>query len=383
MTGPLKGVKVLEFASIGPGPFCAMLLSDMGAQVTRIDRPGGTGVPGLFDDQREDVTNRGRRSLALDLKNPEAVKIALKLAENADALVEGYRPGVMEKLGLGPDVCLKRNPRLIYGRMTGWGQSGPLKDAPGHDLNYVALSGALHALAAKNEAPRPPLNLVGDQGGGGLMLAFGITCALLEAARSGKGQVVDAAMTDGAALLMTGFYGFHAQGKWNRPPGDNILDGAAPFYGCYVCADGKYISVGPLEPKFYAELLEKIGLQADPKAQYDRAAWPSLRTVLTAKFKEQPRDAWCFLLEGTNACVAPVLDLAEAPQHPHNADRGTFTVVDGRMQPAPAPRLSRTPAAIQGPAPVAGADSRAILAELGLAEAEVEALLKCAAVVQA
>jgi len=367
-TGPLKGLKIVEFAGIGPGPFCAMMLADMGATVTRIDRPGGSGGAGMMTDERRDLTNRGRRSLALDLKKPEAVDIALRLVDQADAMLEGYRPGVMEKLGLGPAVCLKRNPRLGYGRMTGWGQEGPLAPAAGHDINYIALSGALHAIGDPGLPPPPPLNLVGDYGGGGMLLAFGMACALLETARSGRGQVVDAAMTDGAALLMTAIYGLNAIGKWDTARGTNILDGAAPFYGCYECADGKYVAIGSLEPKFYAALLEKTGIAPSGGGQFDTSRWPALKAELTRIFKTKTRDAWCGVMKDADLCFSPVLDLDEAPDHPHNSARNTFISADGTVQPAPAPRFSRTAATLRQRPPLAGEHSLDILRELGFRE---------------
>lgn len=347
LTGPLKGIKILEFAGIGPGPFCAMLLSDMGADVVRIDRPGGRTFP-------SDLTARGRRLVALDLKQPEGVDQALSLIACADALIEGFRPGVMERLGLGPDAALARNPRLVFGRMTGWGQNGPLSHASGHDLNYLALSGALHAMGRADGPPAPPLNLVGDFGGGALYLAMGICAALLEAQRSGQGQVIDCAMTDGTASLATFFFGMRAAGLWNDERGANLLDGGAPFYDCYACACGGYIAIGALEPQFYSLLLEKLGLQgkaAFAGPQHDRSQWPARREALTELFLTQPRAHWCALMEGTDICFAPVLTWAEAPNHPHNQARNTFIEVSGLLQPNVAPRFSRTPGAVQGPPP--------------------------------
>ena len=359
--GPLKGIKVVELAGIGPGPFCAMMLADMGADVIRVERKSaqGTGAP-------TNVLNRGRRSIAVDLKQPQEVERVLRLIERADALIEGFRPGVMERLGLGPDVCLERNPRLVYGRMTGWGQNGMLAHAAGHDINYIALSGALHAIGPAGGQPVPPLNLVGDFGGGGMVLAFGIVCGILEARQSGRGQVIDAAMTDGAALLMAPIYGLKAAGRWTNRRGTNYLDGGAHFYGTYECADGKYVAVGAIEPQFYALLLAKTGI-VDPQfqAQTDAAQWPELKTKLAALFKTRTRDEWCELLEGTDVCFAPVLDMDEAPQHPHNVARGTFVEVGGVIQPAPAPRFSRTAPAIQTPPPVAGAHDETAWADWG------------------
>lgn len=360
-SGPLDGVKVVEFAGIGPGPFCCMLLSDMGADVVRIDRKGGRSMP-------KDVTARGRRSVALDLKDANDVAVALALVEKADVLIEGFRPGVMERLGLGPDEALARNPKLIYGRMTGWGQSGPLAHAAGHDLNYIALSGALHAMGRKGAPPAPPLNLVGDYGGGALYLALGVCAALLEAQRSGKGQVVDAAITDGTASLMGVMYGLRASGVWSDERDANLLDGGAPFYDVYETADAKFVAIGSLEPQFYALLLEKLSLKDDPlfAAQMDRSQWPAMSKKIAAVVKTRTRDEWTALMEGTDVCFAPVLSMGEAPSHPHNAARGAFTDVAGVTQPAPAPRFSRTPAAIQGPAAAPGADTENVLSDWGV-----------------
>ncbi len=368
--GPLAGLRVVEFAGIGPGPFAAMMLADMGADVVRVDRAGST-LLGLDYD----VLNRGRRSIALDLKRPEAVEAALRLVEKADALIEGFRPGVMERLGLGPDVCLARNSRLAYGRITGWGQEGPLAQAAGHDINYIALSGALHAIGTEEGGPAVPLNLIGDFGGGGMLLALGLVCAVLEARGSGTGQVVDAAMTDGAAALMAMIYGMAGNGQWTDQRQANLLDGGAPFYGAYRCADGKWVAVGALEPQFYALLLDKLGLD-DPafRTQSDRFMWPRLRAALTDAFARRTRQEWCEVLEGTDACFAPVLDLAEAPAHPHNASRGTLEQRDGIVQPAPAPRFSHTPAALRRPPPRPGEHGREILAEHGFSPAEIQAL---------
>lgn len=360
-SGPLDGVKVIEFAGIGPGPFCCMLLSDMGADVVRIDRKGGRAMP-------KDVTARGRRSVALDLKDANDVAVAMALVEKADVLIEGFRPGVMERLALGPDEALARNPKLVYGRMTGWGQSGPLSNAAGHDLNYIALSGALHAMGRKDAPPSPPLNLVGDYGGGALYLALGVCAALIERQRSGQGQVVDAAITDGTASLMGVMYGLRASGIWSDERDSNLLDGGAPFYDVYETADGKFVTIGSLEPQFYALLLEKLGLKDDPlfAAQMDRSQWPAMSEKIATVIKTKTREEWTTLLEGTDACFAPVLTMGEAPAHPHNAARKAFTDVAGIVQPAPAPRFSRTPGAIQGPAPAPGSDAENVLAEWGV-----------------
>ncbi len=381
MSGPLAGLKVVEFAGIGPGPFAAMLFADMGAEVVRVERRGVTRRPlSLLNAGPFDVLNRGRRAVAVDLKRPAGAAVALRLIERADALIEGFRPGVMERLGLGPDICLARNPRLVYGRMTGWGQSGPLAHAAGHDINYIALSGALHAIGTP-EQPLPPLNLVGDFGGGALLLAWGMLAALWEARSSGQGQVVDAAMTDGAALLMAMMYGVKAGGLWSNARGANLLDGGAPFYGAYACADGKHLAVGPIEPQFYRLFLEKAGI-TDPELanQYDLTAWPYQREKLAAILRTRTRDDWCALLEGSDACVTPVLDLEEAPQHPHNQARGTFVVVDDVLQPGPAPRLSRTPGEIRNPPPGAGQDTEAVLCEWGFTQDEVDALQAAGAI---
>ncbi len=361
--GPLSGVKVLEFAGLGPAPFCAMLFADMGAEVLRIDRKG----QGDLFSQPHDVLARGRRSAGLDLKRPEGLAAALRLVAAADVLIEGFRPGVMERLGLGPDVCLARRPRLVYGRMTGWGQFGPLAKAAGHDINYIALSGALHSVGTPDSGPLPPINLAGDFGGGGMVLAFGIVCALIEAGRSGQGQVVDAAMTDGSALLMAMTYSLKGNGLWSGGRGENLLDGGAPFYRTYRCADGKWVALGPLEPQFYALFREKCGLVDDPDFadQADRSRWPAMRRRLEELFRCRPRDEWCGLLEGSDACFAPVLDLDEAPLHPHNQARGTFVTRDGVVQPAPAPRLSRTPGEVGGPPPAPGQHTEEALADWG------------------
>ena len=381
MAGPLAGLKVVEFAGIGPGPFAAMLFADMGAEVIRIERRGVSRRPlSLLNAGPFDVLNRGRRAVAVDLKRPAGVQVALRLVAQADGLIEGFRPGVMERLGLGPDTCIACNPRLVYGRMTGWGQSGPLAHAAGHDINYIALSGALHAIGTP-EQPLPPLNLVGDFGGGALLLAWGMLAALWEARSSGQGQVVDAAMTDGAALLMAMMYGVKAGGLWSNERGANLLDGGAPFYGTYACADGKYLAVGPIEPQFYRLFLEKAGI-ADPELanQYDLTAWPYQREKLAAILRTRTRDDWCALLEGSDACVTPVLDLEEAPQHPHNQARGTFVVVDDVLQPAPAPRLSRTPGEIHNPPPRAGQDTQAVLCEWGFTQEDIDGLLAVGAI---
>jgi alpha-methylacyl-CoA racemase len=371
--GPLQGVRIVEFAGIGPGPFAAMLFSDMGADVIRIDRKGGR-TPGKFE-----ITYRGRDAVLLDLKKPEAVEAALKLIEKADALIEGFRPGVMERLGVGPDVCLKRNPKLVYGRMTGWGQTGPLSNAAGHDINYIALTGALHGIGRAGHKPVPPLNLVGDFGGGALYLAFGVVCGILEARASGKGQVVDAAMTDGSASLMAMFYGMAAAGVWQDKRGINMLDSGTHFYDTYETKDGKWVSIGSIEPQFYRELLEKTEI-TDPafEAQMDRNAWPALKEKITAVMKTKTRDEWDAIMLGSDVCYAPVLSLAEAPKHPHNTARGTFVEIDGVMQPAPAPRFSRTKPEVKGGA--READSARALKAWGFKPDEIAALAGAGAI---
>jgi len=367
--GPLHGIRVLEIAGIGPGPFCAMLLADLGAEVIRIER--GDGPAG----SRQDVSLRNRRSLALDLKQPEAVQAVLRMAETSDALIEGFRPGVMERLGLGPEAMQARNPRLVYGRMTGWGQDGPMAKLAGHDINYIALTGALHALGRAGEPPPPPLNLVGDYGGGGLLLAYGILAALLERGASGQGQVVDAAMVDGAALLMAPIFGMKARGRWSDERAANLLDGAASFYDSYACACGGFLAVGPIEGQFFDEMLARMGLA--PKlfdGRMEPAKWPAHKALLAATFALKSRDEWAAIFEGSDACVSPILSMAEAPRHPHNAARGAFVERDGAMQPAPAPRFSRTPGGLKTPPPLRGEHSREVLAEFGFSEAEITAL---------
>lgn len=365
MAGPLDGLKVIEMVGLGPAPFCAMLMADLGAQVTRVDRPGGAGALGL--ETRFDVAARGRRSLAIDLRRAGAAEVVLRGIEQADVLLEGYRPGVMERLGLGPDVCLQRRPSLVYGRMTGWGQHGPLAATAGHDIDYIALTGALHAIGSAGGPPLPPLNYVGDYGGGAMMLAFGVMCALHEAQRSGRGQVVDAAMTDGAALLSAMFHGLKAAGAWAGPRGGNLLDGGAHFYRTYECADGRFVAVGALEPAFHAELLRRLGVD-DPEIidhQLDATRWPNFAQRLAVIFRTRTRDEWCTVFDGSDACVAPVLDFDEAPRHPHHRAREAYVVVDGVVQPAPAPRFSRTPAGVpRGPA-ASGADSSDVLRSWG------------------
>jgi alpha-methylacyl-CoA racemase len=378
--GPLAGYRVLEFAGIGPAPMTAMLLADMGATVLKIDRPAESNL-GVPRPERFNLSNRGRPSAAFDLKRPEAIELTLDLVEKADALLEGFRPGTMERLGLGPDVCLARNPRLVYGRMTGWGQDGPLAKAAGHDLNYIALTGALHAIGRAGQPPTPPLNLVGDFGGGALYLAFGMVCALLEAQRSGKGQVVDAAMIDGAASLMISFFGLHAAGVYSTRRGENILDSGAPFYEVYACADGEYIAVAPIEAKFRSEFYQRIGLdEAKLPPAFDVKNWPALKKEIAARIATRTRAEWCELLEGTDACFAPVLSMAEAPKHPHNQARGTFVEIDGVLQPAPAPRFSRTKPDLPTPPEPPGHSTEAALAAWGVPAERISRLRAAGAI---
>lgn len=378
MSGPLQRVTVIELAGIGPGPFACMMLADMGADVIRIDRIPGAGSGSALEAlMRNDSTvDRGRRSIALNMKDARAVETVLQLVTGADILIEGFRPGVTEKLGVGPKECMARNARLVYGRMTGWGQSGPLAQAAGHDLNYISLSGAVHAMGTADRVPAVPLNLVGDYGGGGMLLALGVVAALYEAQHSGKGQVVDAAIADGAALLMAAQYGLKDKGFWYDKRESNFLDGSAHFYGTYLCGDGRYLSVGAIEPQFYRLLLEKCGVtDAHFDGQWERSEWPALKQKLAQMFLCKSRDEWCSILEGSDACVAPVLSMSEAPLHPHNIARGTFVAPNGVVQPAPAPRFDRTPSALPAIAPRIGADSAAILRKLGRSEAEIEALM--------
>ncbi len=370
--GPLGGLKVIEVLGMGAGPFCGMMLADMGADVIRVERKGGTS---LFSAPKYDVLGRGRRSIAVDLKKPGGAGIILRLADKADALFEGFRPGVMESLGLGPDICLARNPKLVYGRMTGWGQDGPLAATAGHDINYTALSGALWPVGPRGGKPVPPLNYAGDYGGGGMLLAFGIVCALFEARNSGKGQVVDAAMLDGSALLTGVFHGLCAMGVWRNERGANLLDGGAPFYTTYETADGNWIAVGAIEPQFYTQLLQRIGVEdPDFRNPLDRDKWPNLVEKLAAVFKTKTRDEWRRLLEGTDVCFAPVLSFDEATAHPHNIARRVFTEVEGITQPAPAPRFSRTHAEIHGPTPEPGDHTESVLREFGFEQDDLDRL---------
>lgn len=373
-SGPLSGTKIVELAGIGPGPFCAMMLADMGADIVRIDRAESV-MGGDPNSPPADLLGRGRRSIGVDLKSPEGLELVLDLVAGADALLEGFRPGVCERLGLGPDVCLERNPRLVYGRMTGWGQEGPYAQSAGHDINYIALAGALEPIGRAGEKPLAPLNLIGDFGGGGMLAAFGVVCALLEAKTSGRGQVVDSAMVDGSAILMTMIHSFRAMGIWSDERGTNLLDSGSYYYEVYETSDGKFISIGALEPKFFATLLDLVGLSPDEvPGQQNKAVWPEGKVTFEALFRTKTRDEWCELLEGTDACFAPVLSMVEAPQHPHNVERETFVERDGIVQPAPAPRFSRTPGRIQRPPAFPGQHTDDALADWGVSADRIAAL---------
>ena len=385
MPGPLQGYRIVEIAGIGPGPFAAMLLADLGAEVIRVDR--AQAVRGaLPDGPHYDILLRGRRNIAIDLKQPEGVETLLALVETSDALIEGFRPGVMERLGVGPDACLARNPKLVFGRMTGWGQNGMYGQAAGHDINYIALAGALKHFGRAGERPTPPLNMVGDFGGGGMFLALGVVAALLEAQKSGKGQVVDTAMVDGTAILMTMFWAMKNVGLFDEnAPGTNLLDTGAHFYDVYECKDGKYVSLGSIEPQFYAELMRLTGLEGDPEfaKQMDRSQWPHLKTRLADVFRTKTQAEWCAAMEATDVCFAPVLTMSEAAQHPHNVERRTFVEHAGVMQPAPAPRFSRTQGELTTPPAHAGQNSREVLELCGFPAARIEELLASGAVKQA
>jgi alpha-methylacyl-CoA racemase len=370
--GPLDGIRVLELEAIGPAPFAGMLLADMGADVLVIDRPAA-GDLGLQRERWYDVMMRGKRSVTLDLKSASGREAALRLAEKADVLIEGFRPGVMERLGLGPEAALARNARLVYGRMTGWGQEGALAPRAGHDINYIALSGVLHAIGRQGEAPVPPLNLVGDFGGGGMLLGFGVACALLEARRSGKGQVIDAAMIDGAALLASMFSGFLASGNWSEERGENTLDSGAPWYDVYGTKDGKYVAIGAIEARFFEELVDRLQLESPP-GQYDRARWPEMRALFANTFRQKTREEWCQVFEGSDACFAPVLSWSEARSHSHAVSRKSYVEVKGVPQPAPAPRFARTPGAVRRAPPERGAGGREALADWGFDAAGIEGL---------
>ena len=383
MAGPLAGYRIIEIAGIGPGPFCAMLLADMGADVVRVDRAERASGDSSAAPPYYDVMGRGRRSIAVDLKNPDGVETVLKLVETADGLIEGFRPGVMERLGIGPEQCHARNPKLVFGRMTGWGQDGPYAAWAGHDINYIALAGCLAHIGSTDGPPVPPLNLVGDFGGGGMFLAFGVVCALLDAQKSGRGQVVDAAMVDGAAVLMSMFHGFRATGMWTNERGSNLLDTGSHFYDAYECSDGEYVSIGSIEPQFYAELLRITGLSDDPEfaKQMDRSAWPGLKQRLREVFRTKTRDEWCALMEHTDVCFAPVLTIDEAAGHPHNVARKTFVEVGGISQPSPAPRFSRTHAELSRPPSNVGQHSDDVLSDwLGMGGDEITKLHESGAV---
>ena len=368
--GPLKGLKIIEMAGIGPGPFCGMVLADLGAEVIRVDRASAAGT-----GTRQEPANRGKRSIAIDLKSPEGIEVVLKLIDRSDAIFEGFRPGVMERLGLGPDVCLGRNKKIVFGRMTGWGQDGPLANAAGHDINYISLSGALAAIGRPDSTPVPPLNLIGDFGGGGMLLALGLVSALLEAKGSGEGQIVDAAMTDGSALLMTMIYSMKGSGFWQDSMGSNLLDGGAHFYDTYECKDGKFISIGSIEPQFYKLLRELANLEDSIyDNQMSREDWPDLKKEIAKVFLNKTRDEWCDLMEGTDVCFAPVLSMWEAPQHPHNVARKTFIELEGLDQPAPAPRFSKTISEVRSPPALAGEHTDEILNEIGIDSDQIKTL---------
>ena len=378
--GPLSHLTVIEFAGLGPAPFAGMMLADQGARVIRIDRPvkpaQKSGMAALTA-RDSDVLSRGRESIALDLKNPEAKEIALRLIEKADVLIEGFRPGVMESLGLGPDVCLKRKPILVYGRVTGWGQTGPLSQAAGHDINYIALTGALHSSARAAQPPTPTPGLIGDFGGGGMLLAYGVLAAVLQAKHSGQGQVVDAAITDGSALLTALIQGWRSCGLWSDQAGTNNGDGGAHFYDVYACADGKYISIGAIEPQFYKLLREKCGLtSAEFDVQWDPKLWPHLKQRTADVIRKKTQKQWCDLLGGSDVCFAPVLSLDEAPLHPHNEARGTFVKVNGITQPSPAPRFSATPSMACQPVAPVGQNTQSLLVEIGYDDAQISKLLR-------
>jgi len=376
--GPLNGYTVIELAGIGPAPMGGMILADMGAEVIRIDRASGANALIM-----KDVSSRGKKSVVINLKDPEGLETLLRMIENADAIIDPYRPGVCEKLGIGPEVCLQRNPKLVFARMTGWGQEGPLANAAGHDINYISITGALYAMGRKGEKPVPPLNLVGDMGGGGMLLVNGVLAALLETANSGKGQTIDVAMVDGAAQLMWMFHGFEAIGMWDASQREaNLLDGAAPFYDAYECADGEYVSVGSIEPQFYALLKELAGLSEDDFGdQNNPSKWPEMKEKLTAVFKQKTQAQWCEIMEGTDVCFAPVLNFVDAPQHPANVARDTYIDVDGVTQPAPAPRFSRTPSQVKHGGHDPGQDTDAVLASMGFAEQEIAVLKNTGAIV--
>lgn len=381
MSGPLQGIRVVEIGGIGPSPFCAMMLADMGADVLRVDRASSVTARDDYEWPPDYLLNRGRRSVGVDLKHPDGVEVVLRLAAQADVMIEGYRPGVAERLGIGPDECRARNPRLVYGRMTGWGQTGPYARYPGHDMNYIALTGALHSIGRAGGPPAPPLNLVGDFGGGGMLLAVGVLAAVIEAGRSGEGQTVDAAMLDGSALLTTMFYGMRDMGQWNGGRGGNLLDGGAHFYDVYETADDKYVSIGAMEPKFYANLVRELGLDpAELPEQYDESSWPDMKERFAAIFRTRSRDEWSARLESAEICFAPVLDLDEARSFEQNRERGVFVEHDGIVQPAPAPRFDRTPSEIAGPAPAPGEHTSDGLSDWGFSTGELSGLTASGAI---
>jgi alpha-methylacyl-CoA racemase len=383
MAGPLQGTRIIEIAGIGPGPFAAMLLADLGAEVIRVERAAAVRGPAPHTPHY-DVSLRGRRNIAVDLKQADGVETLLELVGSADALIEGFRPGVMERLGIGPDVCLERNPKLVFGRMTGWGQEGPMAQAAGHDINYISLAGALAHFGRKGQAPVPPLNMVGDFGGGGMFLALGVVSGILEAQKSGQGQVIDTAMVDGSAVLMSMFWSMRAIGAFDENArGSNLLDTGSHFYDVYECSDGEYISIGSIEPQFYAELLRLTGLAGDPEfaeKQMNKASWPELKERIAALFFTKSRDEWCAIMEGTDVCFAPVLTMSEAAAHPHNVERETFIEVGGIEQPAPAPRFSRTVPVVESPPAHAGQHTRDVLADLGLSADRIQQLVDSGAV---
>ncbi|HIO05292.1 MAG TPA: CoA transferase [Gammaproteobacteria bacterium] len=374
--GPLKGLKIIEMAGIGPGPFCGMVLADLGVEIIRVDRASAIGT-----GSKQDAANRGKKSIAVDLKSEEGVEVVLKLVETADAIFEGFRPGVMERLGLGPDVCLERNERIVFGRMTGWGQEGPLANAAGHDINYISLTGALAAIGRPGSPPVPPLNLIGDFGGGGMLLALGLLAALLESKESKKGQVVDAAMTDGSALLMTMIYSMYSSGMWKTSMGSNLLDGGSHFYDTYECKDGKFISLGSIEPQFYALLCQIAELDESIFGkQMSRDSWPEQKEAIKKIILDKTRDEWCELMEGTDVCFAPVLDMSEAPKHPHNVERKTFIDLEGVTQPAPAPRFSRTEPEVVSSPSVVGEHTDEVLTSIGFSDEDINTLKTSGAV---
>jgi alpha-methylacyl-CoA racemase len=375
--GPLHGITIVEMAAIGPVPFAGMVLADLGAEIIRLDRREPSGL-GIGIQPRFDVPARGKKSVALDLKSPAGIAAARRLIAAADIVIEGFRPGVMERLGLGPEICLADNPRLVFGRISGWGSTGPMAAMAGHDLNYLGLSGALAAMGPAEAPPPVPLNLIGDYGGSAMMLALGVISALLHARGSGQGQVVETSIAGGALALTPLFYGLVAGGRWGLGRGDNLLDGGAPFYRCYECRDGRHVAVGAIEPKFYRELLDGLGLATtlQPARQYDKTSWPETAAILAETFRTAPRDEWTAIFDGTDTCVTPVLDWAEAPQHPQHRALASFTEIDGVVQPAAHPLFSKTPAGIDGPAHAPGADTAAILARLGLNDAEIAELMQ-------